>query len=1113
MSTTYFQKPENALKRSEELISVGQRSSALDVLETVIKSKRHRQWSPILEDIVKKFLSLCTETRQPRRAREGLVQYRQITQSAPQGPDSIRKVVSTFVAEGEKSVREAEEKAGLGADAVANLQDLEAEETPETMMISVLTGDLSDTGRADRDNYVQWLRFLWESYRTCLEVLKNNAKLEELYADTAKKTFAFCVRYKRKVEFRRLKDLLKAHLSNNQLNTSYGAPTQEASLRLRLEIRSEQLNAACTLELWQLAFESAEELHGLLLHPTNRAHQKKSHVMLNYYDKVSQVFWVSDNYLFHACAMQRIYNLTERQLLRQVGKNEITREQANKSLELLASKVLLGALSVPPPPVKALDGDMDPEKDKHVRMASLVNYTNVPQRKAIIGDLVSKNIMANVPAELKEMFAFVETEFDPLNLSKRIKPLFKVIESNPELVKYLQALKQVVLLRLVQQLSQVYQTMRISDFAKLADFLSLHDCEKLIVQAVSNNQAAARLDHKNGTLNLGDKGLEGETRRSQLTNLAKGLQTSLDLMSQDKEERRRQKLMAFQELAERLEDERKMMDYRRQQIEERKEFQEREAAQKAMDDAARKKEEEEERRESEENRKAEDKKRREDDKRRAEMDEKELAEKKRLKEQVDALKKEEKKKKGRAEENFGVDVGGKQLDEVDDDDLRNIDKDALIKAKKAQEEKLKREAEERMKQAVLKLDHLERARRENERDILDKVYAEQMEQDKQRWEVESKQFMENHKKKHAEDLEIKLRMLRMVDAKSVYENMVTKRREQEHENEKKAHVQQAKTDAERRRTEREEQTRKRREDQERQEKEDEERRERLEEERERREEERTKMDAIAEKQREREKEVESKRREDAPRGGDGPRGGGGDRWGGGGGDRGDRPPMGGSDRLGGGSDRDGPRGGGGDRWGGGGGGGDRDGPRGGGGDRWGGGGGDRGDRPPMDRGGDRGGSRFGDSGASRFGDRGGGDRFGGGDRDRGDRPPMDRDGPRGGGDRFGGGGGGDRFGDRGGGDRGGGDRGGGDRFGGGGGGDRFGGGGGGGAGGWRGERVEPSGDRNRGGSDRPGDRPGGFGGGGGGGERPRLNLAPRAPREDAAPKVDDDGFATVTKKR
>lgn len=564
-----------------ELISVGQKAPALDVLETVIKSKRHRQWSPVLEDILKKFLSLCIEARQPRRAREGLVQYRQITQAAAQGPESVRKIVSGFVAEGEAKVKEAEEKAGLGADALLDLQDLEAEETPETMMISVLTGDLSDTGRADRDNYVQWLRFLWESYRTCLEVLKNNAKLEELYADTAKKTFAFCVRYKRKVEFRRLKDLLKAHLSSNTLSAGYGAPTQEASVRLRLEIRTEQLNGACTLELWQLAFESAEELYAVLSHPANKkAH--KSATMLNYYDKVSEVFWVSDNYLFHACAMQQIFKLTERALNRQVTKREITRDQADKSLAALASKVLLGTVSIPPPPVKAQQGDLDGDKDKSMRMAALVGHSSVPHRKSLISDIVTKNMLEMVPTELADLFKLIETEFDPLNVSKRLKPLFAALEANTDLTKYLTALKQVALLKLVQQLSTVYQTMKIGEFAKLADFLSLHDCEKLIVQAVANKQVAARLDHKTGTLNLGDKGLEGETRRLQLTNLAKGLQSTLDRMASDKEVMRQQKLQAFRELAERLEDERKMMDYRRQQIEERKEIQEREAAHKVF---------------------------------------------------------------------------------------------------------------------------------------------------------------------------------------------------------------------------------------------------------------------------------------------------------------------------------------------------------------------------------------------------------------------------------------------------------------------------------------------------------------------------------------------------
>jgi hypothetical protein len=119
-----------------------------------------------------------------------------------------------------------------------------------------------------RDNYVQWLRFLWESYRTCLEVLKNNTKLEELYADTAKKTFMFCVTYKRKVEFRRLKDLLKTHL--HMAPQSYSQPISENTLRLRVEIRAEQLHAATKLDLWQLAFESAEELHNVISHPGNR---------------------------------------------------------------------------------------------------------------------------------------------------------------------------------------------------------------------------------------------------------------------------------------------------------------------------------------------------------------------------------------------------------------------------------------------------------------------------------------------------------------------------------------------------------------------------------------------------------------------------------------------------------------------------------------------------------------------------------------------------------------------------------------------------------------------------------------------------------------------------
>ena len=44
---TGFAKPENALKRAEELVAVGQQHAALQALHDVITSKRHRTWAKV----------------------------------------------------------------------------------------------------------------------------------------------------------------------------------------------------------------------------------------------------------------------------------------------------------------------------------------------------------------------------------------------------------------------------------------------------------------------------------------------------------------------------------------------------------------------------------------------------------------------------------------------------------------------------------------------------------------------------------------------------------------------------------------------------------------------------------------------------------------------------------------------------------------------------------------------------------------------------------------------------------------------------------------------------------------------------------------------------------
>jgi translation initiation factor 3 subunit A len=172
-----FSKPETVLKQAEGLVSVGQTHAALQSLTEMFSSKRFRS-TPLasLEPIMHRFVELCVDMRKGRTAKEGLMQYKNIAQNTSVA--SIESVITRFVQLADAKVREAQEKAAVKS--AVDVDDLEASETPESILLGAVSGDQSKD-RTDRALVTPWLKFLWESYRTSLETLKNNARLEVIY--------------------------------------------------------------------------------------------------------------------------------------------------------------------------------------------------------------------------------------------------------------------------------------------------------------------------------------------------------------------------------------------------------------------------------------------------------------------------------------------------------------------------------------------------------------------------------------------------------------------------------------------------------------------------------------------------------------------------------------------------------------------------------------------------------------------------------------------------------------------------------------------------------------------------------------------------------------------
>ncbi|KNG83958.1 eukaryotic translation initiation factor 3 subunit A [Aspergillus nomiae NRRL 13137] len=854
-------KPENVLKRAQELIAVGQAPAALNVLHEHVTSKRTRS-SPIasLEPVMLLFVELCVDLRKGKAAKDGLYQYKNIAQNT--NVATIEVVLKKFIELAEKKVTEAQAKADEiqssleSAAPSTNVEDLEAIETPETILLATVSGEQS-RDRTDRAVVTPWLKFLWETYRTVLEILKNNARLEVMYQTTALQAFQFCLKYTRKTEFRRLCELLRNHVQNA---AKYSAQmhainlSDPDTLQRHLDTRFQQLNVAVELELWQEAFRSIEDIHTLLSLSKRPA---KNVMMANYYEKLARIFLVSENYLFHAAAWSRYYNLL-RQSAAALAAGQGTKKENPSVTDADMTKRLFR------PPVR---------KNKNTRLTNLLGMAQSPTRAVLFKDALNKGLLKRVRPEIRDLYNILEVDFHPLSICKKITPILKQIGADPEMEKYVVPLQQVILTRLFQQLSQVYESVSLKFVYELAQFpdpfqVTPAMIEKFIMNGCKKGDLAIRVDHISGVLTFDTdvfssakalhsgsaagsaeseigsvqrmQNTPAEIARLQLTRLAKTLHVSCMYVDPSYNEARLQAKQAA---------------HARAAAGAAKEHEETLLARKQREEETRKRIRTQQLQEAEKQRL---------------LDEQREREKKRIKDEQDRIREQELKKQI---EELKSGVKGIDLSEVD---LKDLDANRLRAMKLAQLEKEKNELNDRIRTTGKRIDHLERAFRREELKHIPADYEAQKKRDMELYEAMKAETLKEAEDKHKEAVALKHRLSRLVPVFNNFRKDVSEKRHEEFERRRKAaerdfeakkkqRIKEVQDRRRRERAEREEAERRQKEEEERIQREEEERaakeeerRRVLAEEKAKREEERKKLDEIALKQKQREEEAEAR---------------------------------------------------------------------------------------------------------------------------------------------------------------------------------------------------------------------------------------------------------------
>jgi translation initiation factor 3 subunit A len=187
------------------------------------------------------------------------------------------------------------------------------------------------------------MRIVWDGYKSIIETVKINQRLEDFYIETLQILFNFAEKYNRKHEFKRYCDTIRTGLQHIFKTKSERTEMQKA-IYIDIEntevnernviVRLEQFEVATKLGLWQESFQVLEDINSLM--KARKGTVKKS-TIARYYFNLSKLFKKSNYWNYHAFTYFNYYETYRRN-------PNLKHEDINN----MTDELLLSVMCIPP---------------------------------------------------------------------------------------------------------------------------------------------------------------------------------------------------------------------------------------------------------------------------------------------------------------------------------------------------------------------------------------------------------------------------------------------------------------------------------------------------------------------------------------------------------------------------------------------------------------------------------------------------------------------------------------------------------------------------------------------------------------------------------------------